>query len=301
MSERQRILPDNEPPRKLVRHDARPSDTAGLTVADRTGADVEWLADQYELMLMALGSLGFGEKDGIPAYEQVCDAVSPDTAVWLNERQEAGDQDRLVIAPSLQAVGLVGSKQEPGLVRRYNRGQSDPFYRIWVWGQLWRQFGDKAAVHDNGVNELFSVAVLLGDKTDPQKPAQPANDLNEPGLVYTRLSSDGQKITLDAEIEQQARAGRQLMAATIGQLIVVSTADRETGLPALSRRGMTYLAHYPARPVPLGLFDYAPTFFSSHNYHLMLAMSEVPNKCDWSGVRRALLLPVEQPATQKTA
>src|ERR1039458_7294222 len=94
-------------------------ETDNMPASRPDGQGSSWLSRQYELSLEALGSLGINQQDdAVPSFEQVEAVFRPTDATWLDSRVMAGYHDRLVITPSVQAIGL------KDLIRRYDLGQS---------------------------------------------------------------------------------------------------------------------------------------------------------------------------------
>lgn len=207
-----------------------------------------WLAEQYGLNLAALDDLGFGEGDDIPALEQVEEAAQPSTTAWLADRFVSGYRDRLVLAPSAQAVGIIGDKYAPGFVPRFDEKQG--FLRKTRTSKHWASLGDKNPIHDNGNPVSFTAAILL-DNTDhrPKLADQPTDNTGrlDHGTIYAHSSRLAEKIaTFETEEAEQAKAGRYLASVTVPQLIVVTAQERQLG-PATPSGivGTTALVHYP--------------------------------------------------------
>ncbi len=258
------------------------------TSADGAGS-LDWLADQYTLSLATLDDLGFSESDGIPAFEQIRDAINPALALCLDTREADGCQDELVIAPSIQTVGVMGTRRKPGLIPRFDRKQSR-HAKTTVSEDLWGQFGDKAPVHDNGGGGAFSAAILLGDVVDPLNRIQSANCYGEPGLVFTAMEvegPDGQRTALGHEHVRESRQGREVYGATLGQLVLHSAQRRLAGDPSLGRTLFTLLVHYPNRPV--GERDRVPNLAMAGG-RLLLGKSYVDYASPDAGVQRVLRL-----------
>jgi hypothetical protein len=264
------------------------------TRANEPGGNIyERLSSQYGQTTSALGDMGFNEHDGIPSYELVRDAIRP-YAGWLSIRLEAGHHDELVIAPSLQVVGLVGDHDKPGLIPRFDEKQSLPTI---VNGPIQGFFKDKSPVHDNGTKDVFPVAILLGDISAPDNPSQPANVRGEPGLVYTDMNVADQRRALHAEQDMHAQAGRLFAGVTVGQIIMVNAARRAAGQRRLDVYTQTRLVHYPNRKNEQNFSSVPSTDITlsrdSTNSRQWVKSSKVKNASPELGVRRVLRLPLE--------
>ena len=211
--------------------------TNGVVAVDSVGAnaDIGWLSDLYALNDGALADLGFTQKQRekyVPAFEQVRDAITPASAAWLNEQRDAGHQGELVIPPSVRGIGLMGRNRKSGLIPRFNLKQSADGRKTVVFGTPKRNDSwDKHPVHDNGLIGAFPVAILLGDTTDPRPrhKAKNANMFNQAGLVFTDMRVIDQRKALKAERAIHEQAGRTLIEATIGQIILANAQRRLSG------------------------------------------------------------------------
>ncbi|MEO7363901.1 MAG: hypothetical protein ABIV43_00120 [Candidatus Saccharimonadales bacterium] len=260
---------------------------AGAFACEGAQVSSDWalnLADQYELSVAALGELGFTEADGIPAFQQVTAGLGENNAVWLNDRKASGDQDELVIVPNIESIGLMGTSRKPGLIPRFDRKQSKND-KTYVYNPLWDKSKDKDPIHDNFLNEQFGTAVLLGDVTNPRDHNKPANDYQEPGLVFTSMKVPAQRDALKTEAAEHAAQGRQLRNATIGQIVLVNAQRRLQGKPFLDTQTYTRLTHYP--DVKLDGDACVPDV-GANDRQLGLFGSNVQDGWGSSGVRRAL-------------
>ncbi|MEK7059270.1 MAG: hypothetical protein AAB971_00740 [Patescibacteria group bacterium] len=279
------------------------------------------LADDYAHTIEALKLLGLTYSSlakVTPSLEEITDTISTETASWLNDRQSKADEnspkalDEFIIWPSTQIAGLFGTGKSPGLVARFskvskktrhnknNRAQST------MWEPAWGDIGDKDPLHDDQSNAVMSAGFLLGDRFDPYDATQPANQHNEAGLLHTGLEHGEQAELLDYEIAYEAKQGRKLVPAIIGQIVVANAKRLIAGEPLLdSEATVTRLLHYGPRSVVLGK-SATPTVqildVTSFEDQLRLGASNLSRhdiairrnlKAD--GVRRTLVLPLELP------
>jgi hypothetical protein len=277
----------------------QPEESAnGVVAVDSVGinADIGWLSDLYALNDGALADLGFSEKQRakyVPAFEQVRDAITPASAAWLNEQRDAGHQGELVIPPSVRGIGLLGRNRKTGLLPRFDLKQNPDGHKTAVFGtpnknESW----DKHPIHDNGQSGAFQAAMLLGDTTDPRPrhKAKAANLYNQAGLVFTDLRVIDQRKALKAERAIHEQAGRTLIEATIGQIILANAQRRLAGERMLDQ-WLTYtrLVHYPIIKYPK---TNHPMIFG-FNTLLRPRLTLVGTGKDPSqGVRRSLVIPI---------
>ena len=250
-----------------------------------------WANDEYALNIAALGELGFDKKTietDVPAYEQVRDGLYT-LGGHLGDRRTLRAVDELVIAPSLQGIGLKGTTRKPGLIPRFDKKQNG--VDTVVWSDLWGQFADKDPLHDNGTNEAFPVAVLLDDTQDPRPgTSKKANAYDEVGLVYTGMTVEKQREALAHDTTMHKVVGRELRSATIAQIVVANAKRRLECKPFLDQRTFTRLTHYPDKVVD-GV-AYVP-FVNSRDSRLGLDGSDVDYGWVSYGVRRVLGVPVK--------
>lgn len=217
----------------------------GLEAAD---VSLDWLDEQYDLAITALGDLDFDEQwvaSNVPALEQVKDAIDDETAAWLNQqRTKAEMHRRLVIAPSTQSIGLLGESGSEGLIPRFDMKQNHKGRTIIEW-DAWKRFGDRDPLHDNGSKEPVTVDIVLGDTRDPLHPEEPANDYNEFGLVFVNMSLGDQRAALASESAIHAEFGRDLQPVTLGSYVLANAQRRIEGRPLFDLATKTRLVHYP--------------------------------------------------------
>jgi len=258
-------------------------------------ADIGWLSDLYELNDGALADLGFSARQRakyVPAFEQVRDAIDPATATWLNEQRLVGNQGELVIPPSVQRIGLLGRNRKDGLIPRFDLKQNPDGQRTVVYGtpnknESW----DKHPIHDNGQSGTFQAAILLGDTTDPRPrhKSKDANLYNQAGLVFTDMRVVDQRKALKAERAVHEQAGRTLIEATIGQIIVANAQRRLAGERMLDQ-WLTYtrLVHYPV----INPKTNHPMIFGFNTLLRPRLTLVGTGKDPTQGVRRSLVIPL---------
>jgi len=261
---------------------------AGINGVDTS---LGWLDEQYEVSITALGELGFDKRTletEFPNLEQIKSGITDASVTWLNsQRASNGMHRRLVIAPRIQDVGLVGTVHEAGIITRFDKKQDA---ETELAQDLWDIFDDRDPVHDNGATEKWAATVLLGDTVDPRDSSKPANSYDEPGLVFTGLTVAEQRTELATEATTHKTTGRLLVSASIAQIVVANAQRRVEGLPLLDQRTFTRLTHYPDVPV-----DGSPYVTGVYSRGRLLGLSgsfSDINTWDYSGVRRALRIPV---------
>jgi hypothetical protein len=283
-------------------------DITASSAMDRAGARLGWtdgLSVRWGRSVLGLYDLGFRPRDGIPTFAQVEGAVAP-IAARLDGRRGEGDVAELVIAPSVQDIGLIGTPRDPGLLQLFDRGQ-DAGKGTYVWRGCWGKFGDKAPVHDNGVTARFSVAVLLGDVIDPLDPSKPANAYDQPGLVYPNTVVASQRSAIAKEA-RQVEDGLEPAAARISTIVLANASRRalrrllvaaglEVELPTLDEgRTFTNLVHYPTLPFVNAQSGPKTSYIPNVCWHDgRMRLSGTPSGGRWGsiGVRRELRLAVE--------
>ena len=202
-----------------------------------------WLETRYDLNLAALEDLGFGERElgvEVPAFEEIRDSLCSENLDWLYERRMAGHRDELVISPSIQRIGL--RLGETALLPRFDYGS----LRASRVSPAWNRFPNGDPTHDNG-SEPWPVAILLGDVADPRDPAQPVNEYEEKGLVYTKMVATEQQKVVEDERSQHIASGRQLSHASIAEIVIVNAQRRQAGIPMLDGRTYTRLVRYSGK------------------------------------------------------
>ena len=194
-----------------------------------------WAAEQYAETCAALGQLGFEKRQlaHMPALEQVQAALEPHATYLQAESHE------LLFGYATAMVGL------RGLMRRFDgpRAQANSS-ATYVWERLWSQYDDRSPEHDADCPAPVWLAVGLNDTVSPIDLRQPANEFDEPGLVYADMSAAQQARALAWEQATHAKAGRQLRPVTIGQYLVQAAKRRERGDLPMDQHTATRLPHY---------------------------------------------------------
>jgi hypothetical protein len=237
-------------------HGERAGMAGSLGAASLNGATGElgWLADGYAAAKASLPDLGFTEpqiQKGVPALEQVQEALAPVTA-WLGMRTSDGHEHEVIIAPSVQRIGLMGTNRWPGLIPRFDKLQSLSS-QTQIWPRFWTERGDKDLSHDGlsdvGSSLPFSVAILLGDISNPIDTQRAANNYNDPGGVHPDLCADEQRFMLLSEQVAHIAAGRVVAGVEIGQIIAANARRRRDGQAFLSTGIITRLVQHPHQEV----------------------------------------------------
>lgn len=206
------------------------------------------LADQYDHNVAVLGDdLGFSQREietGVPPFEVVRDTLSEPDKQWINEQLSLGYTARLTIAPSLQAIGLMGERNAPGLIPRFDLKQEKVKKGSTLVSKAWLAYGDKYPVHDNGLNEEFSVAILLKPTVRTELSGE-AKDL-PPEQVLRNIGSVRQKMeALQKEHIAQAKLGRWVVSAPLGHLVSDEAQSRHAGERGFHHYNASCLVHYP--------------------------------------------------------
>lgn len=237
-------------------HGERATLPGSLGAASVNGAATElsWVADSYGAAVESLPDLGFSEQqveEGVPTLERVQEALVPVSA-WLGMRTRNGHEHEVIIAPNVQRIGLIGSGRWPGLIPRFDKLQGEDDRTI-IRPSLWTQRPDKDPLYDGAPDAdrlpLFSVAILLGDISDPVNIREAANLYNDPGGVYPDLCADEQRFMLLNEKVAHGLAGRRVEGVTIGQVIASNARRRRDSQPFLSTATVTRLVGHPDKEV----------------------------------------------------
>ncbi len=249
------------------------------------------IADDYHLMVeQALPEMGFKEPEalGVPTQEAIESAIRPALAGFLIERSSDGANDRLVIAPKIGGRTGIGAAN---LINRFDMAAYDDGY---VWQDLWgsgahdksypKAFKDSAAIHDNGLKNMWEVAVLLGDTKDPAS----GRETYDPGLVYIGKVICAQVDTIKAERISARELGIDLLSAPIGHLVLDAAGLRVQDQP--QRLGVARLVHYPPREV--GGYSRVPHVCADGS-RLYFGGSRVGRVLSGYGVRRVVRVPVK--------
>jgi hypothetical protein len=141
---------------------------------------LEWMDDQYETGLQAITDLGFSPEDnGVYDLEEIKGKITPEVANFLHEGIKRGYEHTLVVAPFISHIGIYGTEDNPGLLRRFDAGQAEGDETDFAYfvGSNGRDpverplpsFRDTDPIHDNRQARPtieWQAAVLLGEK-DP--------------------------------------------------------------------------------------------------------------------------------------
>ncbi len=206
----------------------------------------ERLAHQYDLSIAVLGDLGFSQREietGVPPLEAVQDAFSDSGREWVNGQTAEGYAARLTIAPSVQVIGLEGERYEPGLIPRFDIKQAPVKKGSTIIRKGWRTIGDKYPVHDNGLNEPFSAAILL----------MPTGELAHSAAGTTTDKMEA----LQKQHIEQAQLGRHVVSAPISHLVSYEAQVRHAGERGFHHEHASCLVHYP--PIYSDKSDTRPT------------------------------------------
>lgn len=249
------------------------------------------LSQQYDTAVAALEAMGFGQGDGIPSLAQIATGLTPNDMEWLDWRRVQGHQDALVIAPSVQTIGLVGTAEQPGLLPRAAAATGGAVTYS-ATPQLQAAYRDRDREHDNAILfRPFSTSFLLGDVTDPFDPGMPANAADEPGLVHTNQTVAGQRDSLMGEKDLLERdwgiQSTRLRAASLGQLVTNTVQRQLTGQPHLDPETSTLLIHYPEQTADGR--GYVPRV-RSLGRHIAIGQGFTNLANQHRGIRRALRL-----------
>jgi hypothetical protein len=208
------------------------------------------LAVQYDLNKAVLGRLGFDQQEieeQVPSLEAIDSALRPNELGWINQQTAAGYAAKLVIAPSVQSIGLVGMRYAPGLLPRFDIEQ--PKRADTRVSKAWLSIGDMNPIHDNGFSGRFSAAILLepiGDMLISDAEGMAADGaLSNDQLLRSTASVDAKTQALRKNQSEQAGAGRRVVSATISQLVVREAMARYTGQRSFQHKYSTGLPHYP--------------------------------------------------------
>jgi hypothetical protein len=223
------------------------TDTDLLRLADERGlafgvlgsqalqAAQSWLAGQYELNLEALRDMGFHGDERLgepPEFDDVLDAFTIPTLLKFDGRRQKGFRDNLVVAPSMQAVGLMGNGDGPGYIPRFDRKQGSGF-KTTVLESVWDQIPDRAEAHDPHVPEGWSIAIVLDSGSDLDDSLMMSGDSNR-GLLYRGMNGADQRDILATD-EEDVNLGDtvELSSATLAQIILINAQRRIQGQPLL--------------------------------------------------------------------
>jgi len=223
--------------------------------SEAVAATRTWAADQYTETCAALGQLGFEQRQlaHMPSLEQVQTALEPHAAYLQAETQSP----ELLFGYATAVVGL------RGLIRRFDGRHADPTAQeTFLWAPLWDQYDDHSPEHDGSHQAPIWLAVGLNDTLNPLDFRQPANEFEEPGLVYTNMTAAQQVKALAWEQASNAKADRHLLPITIGQYLVQAAKRRERGDLPMDYRTATRLPHYTPKRVSQRV-EYQPAVSTS--------------------------------------
>jgi hypothetical protein len=206
-----------------------------------------WLGDQYELNAEALRDMGFHGDEELgepPEFDEILDAFTVPTLIRFDRRRQKGFRDNLVIAPSMQAVGLMGNGNGPGYIPRFDRKQGSGF-KTTVLESVWSRIPDRAEAHDPRVPEGWSIAIVLDSGSDLDDSLMMSGDSSR-GLMYKGMNGADQRDILSTD-EEDVNLGDtvELSSATLAQIILINAQRRVQGKPLLDdEHSFTRLPQY---------------------------------------------------------
>lgn len=241
--------------------------------------------------------LGFGsrELDEAPAFDDVLGEFGMAALIRLDRRRELGLQDSLVIYPSMRKVGLMGTKNKPGYVPRFDRKQGETA-QTGVLEAVWGQFTDKDRRHEPGAQGKWLMAVLLDGRTGAgRQPAEQFGDHGSVGILYQGMKAEEQRRMLRTDqADNDFGDHLAIRSGTLAQIIIRNAQLRLTGQSLLDReQSFTRLVHYPDQPFRQR--GHTPCVGSDERGKLFLGASEANEMALKGGIREALQ-PVPPPA-----
>jgi hypothetical protein len=193
-----------------------------------------WLGDQYELNAEALRDMGFADDEGLgdpPEFDEVLQGFTIPTLIRFDRRRQKGFRDDLVIAPSMQAVGLLGDSDGPGYIPRFDRKQGSGF-KTTVLASVWGRIPDRAEAHEPHSSEGWVMALVLDSGSDMDRSAI-LSDENR-GLMYKGMDAADQRSILATDEESHDFGDTvKLGSASLAQIIIINARRRIQGLPML--------------------------------------------------------------------
>jgi len=264
-------------------------------------AQADLLSDKYDVCIKTLDLMGFTEDDGVPTYAEVVGSITRAADTFLARREERDIQDELVIVPSLQQIGLVGSRRRPGLLKRYDSIQ-DQSQQTFIADDPWYKYADTSPLHDNNPRpEKWHIGFLLNDTSNPLKRDVPITA--EPGLVHTNQTTVDQRRAVIKENRTESRRiatrGVNIGFAAVSHLVVINAMHQVQGLSPLDSTGESYtrLPHYlylPQKPTTdsFGITKppTVPLVCANPNGQMQLLSSELDKTNAAYGIRRVLRL-----------
>ncbi len=188
--------------------------------------------DDYLLTVAALSDLGIRNTrrapHTIPELEEI--ELSPASQSFLSAEAARGDVPELTIhLPLRDRIFGLRAGLRPLLIY-FDKKQQRPTY---VNKDLWDTYDAADHNRDRGrPGAKMTPVFALNDTTDPRDRNRPANDYNEPGLVYTGMTAEDQRRALAAE-KQTAAGGVNIRALGVSEYIVLDAKRRITGNPPL--------------------------------------------------------------------
>ncbi len=250
--------------------------TAGGLVVAQT-AEFTLVRDDYDLTVAAVGDLGVKstKKQPIPEFEEVAEAISTQSAVYLGEHVARGDQPELAFH-----IPFAGRFDLRKLVSGFDKKQQ---YPTAVWDKLWHGFSN--VEHNHGISKL-TAALILNDTTRGSDHSEQVNEYGEAGLVHENKTVPEQRATFSLEQELARTADVQLDLESISQYVVVQAKRRHAGLSLLDKQTVTRFPQYADKRI--GGFAVVPGAGVGGVGPLGLGGSYVDNSWDNNGVRRGM-------------
>ncbi|HET7059793.1 MAG TPA: hypothetical protein VFH99_00525 [Candidatus Saccharimonadales bacterium] len=259
----------------------------------------ERLSDQYAVNLAVLDGFGFSQREieeEVPSFELIRDALRPEDREWIGQQTAQGYAARLTIAPSLQAIGLEGERHAPGLIPRFDINQASVKKGGTRVSKTWRTYGDKHPVHDNGLNEKFSAAILLKPSARRELPHE-MKDASPETILRSTAEIKEKKEALDRQHFEQARLGRHVLSAPAGHIISDEAQSRYAGERGFHHDQASCLAHYPITTKYQARF--LPTISRDGRHKQRLDLNERTLLVATEAVLRVLHLPLGETVTAR--
>jgi hypothetical protein len=266
------------------------------------------LGEQYDLNLAALRDLGFkGEalKD-VPDFDKVLEGIGLNTLMRLGRRSEQGYQDHLIISPSLRKIGLMGTRNKPGIIPRFDRRQSREKKTALdkeqhKSGPYFEQIGDRDRRHDPSAGGDWVVAIELDHRRGADR--QSLSEDAPRGLRHVGLHTRDQRELFKVDAEDNDFDPRLTISSMgIGQVFVRNAQQRQLGEQLLDElppvpdfirsddkgqplHAMTKLIHYPDRQVRY--YRHVPVI-AAYNGQVALGSIKSGELQSMAGVREVL-------------